>query len=364
MKHISLLSTLLLLMLTGCQINLFDNPITPVPSPNGRATGQFYVDGWRIDTVFRGTNYKSYVGQFVNEQVGYIASTNYADILKTTDRGRTWTTQPAPLVVGRAYPRDIEFIDENTGFISYQDTEGCPANCRQLYSLLTTTDGGKTWTIVQAKDQGVLMTIHFTSATNGVATATEGVSSSQFIPVLLRTTDGGKSWQKIPAVKPGGSGNALYFLNAQAGFLWNNQLRTVSATNDGGQTWQLVSSELPVDLSYKPFLFMDTQTGFAGGYSAFHQTKDGGRNWSTVWTGSTDLVGFVNAREGFAVRTVKQYFNDIPDSDREFRHTLDGGQTWKAYPQVHNLDVSPVQFVSERTGYSVQNNVVIRWSRL
>ena len=364
MKHIALLSTLLLLMLTGCQINLFDNPITPIPSPNGRATGRFYVDGWRIDTVFRGTNYKSYVGQFVNEQVGYIASTNYADILKTTDRGRTWTTQPAPLVIGRAYPRDIEFIDENTGFISYQDTEGCPANCRQLYSLLTTTDGGKTWTIVQAKDQGVLMTIHFTSATNGVATATEGVSSSQFIPVLLRTTDGGKSWQKIPAVKPGGSGNTLYFLNAQAGFLLNNQLRTVSATNDGGQTWQLVSSELPVDLSYKPLLFTDTQTGFAGGYSAFYQTKDGGRNWLTVWTGSTDLVGFVNAREGFAVRTVKQYFNDIPDSDREFRHTLDGGQTWKAYPQVHNLDVSPVQFVSERTGYSVQNNVVIRWSRL
>lgn len=363
MKRSLLLSTIVLLMLTGCQINVFDTSITPIPSSNNRATGRFQIDGWRIDTVFRGINYKSYISHFVNEQVGYIASTNYADILKTTDGGRTWKTQPTPLMIGRAYPRDIEFIDENIGFISYQDTEGCPANCRQLYSLLTTTNGGQTWTIVQAKDQGVLQSIHFTSATNGVATASEGVSSSQFIPVLLHTTDGGKSWQKDPGFALGGYSNTLYFLSSQVGYLTNNQSKTVSVTNDGGQTWQFVSSKLPTDVSYQPFLFTDTQTGYVAGSEKFYQTTDGARNWQTVWTGRSNLIGFVNTREGFAVRTVTDYPNDYLDADRELRHTLDGGKTWKAYPAVHNLDVSPVQFVSDRVGYGTRNNMVLKWSR-
>lgn len=363
MERTALLSMMVLLMLTGCQINLFDKSITPTPTSNGRATGTFLIDGWRIDTAYRGTNYKSYISQFVNEQVGYIASVNYADILKTTDGGLTWTTQPTPLVEGRAYPRDIEFIDENTGFISYHNTEGCPTNCRRLYSLLTTINGGKTWTVVQAKEQGTLQTIHFTSANNGVAVATEGVSSSQLSPVLLHTTDGGKSWQKDPGFAPDVYSNGLYFLNAQVGYLTNSQLKTVSVTSDGGQTWQFVSSALPADVSYQPFLFTDAQKGFVAGYNGLYRTTDGGRNWATVWTGSTNLIGFVNAREGFAVRTVTDYPNDVPDADRELRHTLDGGQTWKAYPQVYNLDVSPVQFVSDRVGYGTRGNMVLKWSR-
>ena len=361
MNYSTTLAILVVLLLTGCQINLFNRPISPIVSPNGRATGKFQVDGWQIDTVLRGPNYKSYLAHFVNEQVGYLVSTNYVDIQKTTDGGRTWTTQPSPLQTGRAYPRDIEFIDDKTGFISYQDTEGCPNGCRTRYSLLTTTNGGSTWTVVQAPEQGVLLSMHFTSATEGVATATEGASFTILSPILLRTTNGGKSWQKIPDILPAAYTYSLYFLDAQMGFIRNE--RQLFRTTDGGRTWALVTTALPTNVTYQPFQFITNQTGYVTSYDGFSQTTDGGKTWLNLWTGSTDLVGFVTPSEGFSIRTVKYYPNDIPDSDRELRHTLNGGKTWKAYPLVHNLSVASVQFVSERVGYAVQNNMVLRWIR-
>lgn len=352
-----LLTLALITLLIGCT---FDGPFQA-----GQKQGQrsFQPVGWQIDTVFRGESYKSYEFSFVDEQIGYIVSNNYGDIWKTVDGGRTWKPQSsiAGDRPGEFYPKAITFLNENVGFISLQDTRRCPNDCQTRYSLLTTKDGGKTWGLVQTESKGVLQQIHFSSPTEGVATATEGLVTGSSQLVLLRTTNGGQSWQSVAGIPVGSSVSELYFVDRLTGFVRGRD-RQFYGTLDGGQTWTFIANQLPNQL-YSPYQFVDQKIGFMPAYDGFYQTTDGGQTWKQAWSGRTTLVGFVTKQEGFAIRTIKAYPNDIPDEDRELLRTTDGGTSWQAYPPVHNLEIPFVQFVSERTGFFTKGSLILRVSR-
>ncbi len=329
-----------------------------------RATGKVKFEGWRLDTVFKAEPYKSWQAEFVNEQVGYLVSENYGDVHKTTDGGRSWRKLNNGLLPpGLGIYHDVDFLDEKTGFVAFSDQWGCAVNCRNRASLFATSDGGETWNLIQSDQQKTLWQIHFTSPTEGVAFAATlfktSANASESLRELLYTTDGGKSWQKIEGVLPGRSIRQMEFLNRRVGHLQGDG-RTFYRTLDGGKTWET----FPDAIASWHYQFVTPDKGFATTIDGFYETQNGGRTWQKRFDGRSELVGFASEQEGFSVRTIKSYPNDIPDFDAEILRTTDSGATWTRGEPIHNFEVyRPYRFPSARVGYTTVGSLVLKLSK-
>jgi photosystem II stability/assembly factor-like uncharacterized protein len=85
---------------------------------------------------------------FINEDTGWVCGGgDFLYIAKTTDGGATWETQLEDPVLEYQRLTDIEFLNELKGFA-----------CTGDRTFLATTDGGETWEyIATAQDPGVLI---------------------------------------------------------------------------------------------------------------------------------------------------------------------------------------------------------------
>lgn len=113
---------------------------------------------------------------FTNDSVGYAV---YSGVLKTTDRGNTWII----LDTLTGYdPTSLVFLNSDTGYITTKD----PA-------ILKTVDGGFNWTninIPASTSAYQLFSIYFTSQNNGFAVG--GMNNTK--GTILSTKDGGNTW--------------------------------------------------------------------------------------------------------------------------------------------------------------------------
>jgi len=154
-----------------------------------------------------------------NGSIGY--AVDYDRILKTTDKGLTWTvsrTDPA------SHFDDLEYIDDNTLF---------------------------------------------------------AFSTQYETPKLLRTTNGGASWQQITV--PAGQLRYASFISADKG--WVNVMNDAPAklyyTTNGGASWQQIS-DMPVISNLEKMRFLNDSTGFATAGFEIYKTTDAGKVWEPL----------------------------------------------------------------------------------
>ncbi|HMH20510.1 MAG TPA: hypothetical protein VK563_01985 [Puia sp.] len=114
------------------------------------------------------------------------ASGSNGSVGRSLDNGRTWEWVPVPGYEKRDF-RDIEAFDEKTAVIM---AIAEPAD------ILKTTDGGKTWKLVyENKTPGMFLdAMEFWDSNNGIVVG-DPVNGKFFVS---RTVDGGDSWQDIP----------------------------------------------------------------------------------------------------------------------------------------------------------------------
>jgi photosystem II stability/assembly factor-like uncharacterized protein len=118
--------------------------------------------------------------EFSDRQTGWAGG---AAVMKTTDGGRTWTTQLETATV-----REF-FIQDEMNVIGVGKS-----------SIIMTSDGGATWIEVSPDDERIvdLRAVHFVDSSNGwiAGTGREEVIEDRTISntVLLSTTDGGATW--------------------------------------------------------------------------------------------------------------------------------------------------------------------------
>ena len=171
---------------------------------------------WQIKHLTPDGNLLLSIG-FVNEKFGYAAGTNGL-ILTSEDGGETWTAQSGP--------------DKTVLQISYSDSQH--GLIRTPDALQFTVNGGKTWSQVTAADTNVLKTFPYTFSLVAVDSDHMAVmlkqGAAQYEPqAFLVTTDGGKSWKVVNIASV-----TLYSFLAVRGKYWTVGTEVVGKDKPGG----------------------------------------------------------------------------------------------------------------------------------
>ncbi|MEM8600153.1 MAG: FlgD immunoglobulin-like domain containing protein [Bacteroidota bacterium] len=152
-----------------------------------------------------------------------------AHIIKTTDGGRTWTSQAMDDYAGSLI--DVYFWDEQRG-IAVGGSKGLELDGRAV--VLLTEDGGATWSVRHTSSEigEWSWKISFPTPTTGYVSVEQ--YSGGFPAKVLKTTDAGLTWTEL-AIPNSSHLQAIGFLTEDIG--WASGRGTTSLTTDGGQTW-------------------------------------------------------------------------------------------------------------------------------
>lgn len=314
MKRILLLFSLLSSLLQAQQYNW-----TTFSYPPGNGNG-------RYDDVF-----------FLNENLGWAARGGNGAVFKTTDGGSSWVQQTVSSVPNEYY-RNIEFLNENVGFLGtlnsnfYKTTDGgnswqrinnispypqgiCGLDCvgaSTVYGcgawfypayIIKSTDSGNTWQYIDMSAYATaLVEITFINENTGFAAGSDDTGA-----IILKTTDGGVSWTKI------------YNSNIPFEYVWKMQIfdnnkifcsieaespntgRLLKSLN-GGFTWE--TKNFP-DTYVQAVGFTSATHGWMGGHNTgFYETFDGGDTWTNTGVGgSLNRIFLVNNNVAYAAGT-------------------------------------------------------------
>ena len=230
-----------------------------------------YVSDKNVCTTIRSIH-------FLNENIGYTTQRNRI-VSKTTDGGATWKQIMPDTSVNGYTNWDVQFIDENSGFVVGEN-----GNAGAFYK---TENGGESWSLNRTSFGTLLKALCFFDKNNGVVVG-EG-------SVVSYTSNGGTDWTAATLNNmPSGKYDfeKVEFINNSFGIAAGEQL---IKTVDGGKTWEYV----PVtDLSkkIKGIAIVNELIWYLAGDKYLLVTEDGGATWRDV----VDL-NIVTARQTYDV---------------------------------------------------------------
>lgn len=244
--------------------------------------------------------------KFADAQNGWVAGEGY-NFLKTTNGGNTWTvTNPTYYV---DYVNDMAVLSPNKVIIvagSANNTES---------KVITTTNGGSTFTEQIISPNNALTAVSFPSATTGYIVGNNGVA--------FKTTNGGASYTPITT---GITNNhtEVFFVTDQLGYVVG-EFGDIRKTINSGSTWtQLNISGMGTT---KQIYFTDILNGYTVNENgAVFRTTDGGTTFTPA--GQTCLqtpfdMQFINDSTGFVVGSFVNASCDVS-------YTTNFGQTWNS----------------------------------
>ena len=190
---------------------------------------------------------------FTNTKVGWAAGSLSEDgkILKTTDGGKTWSSQNINV---KNWLNSIYFIDANTGW-----TVG---NAGKIFK---TIDGGSNWELQYTDTTKFLRSVHFIDENIGWVVGQYGL--------ILKTTDGGINWM-VQNCETSELLRSVRFVDENSGWAVGTKGVILHTTNSG-ENWNLQASGTNKTL-YSVF-FVDDRTGWiVGSEGVILKTTSGG----------------------------------------------------------------------------------------
>jgi photosystem II stability/assembly factor-like uncharacterized protein len=311
---------------------LFSQTWQPLPSIVSNINNQ------RFDDVF-----------FLNENLGWAANGYYSGVYKTTDGGTNWILQTTGGILGSAhYFRNIEFLDENIGFLGTLN--------QKFYK---TTDGGTTWNLVT----NLTPNPNAICGLDCVGTSTIYGCGAYFTPAyIIKSTDSGNTWQYIDMSAYANALVEINFIDENIGFVSGNNATggIILKTTDGGITWtQLLSTGTNGDYVWKLQVLHSNNNVIFGSVEAVSpnpgrlaKSIDGGATWSFTNAPESEIqaVGFVNENHGW-----------MGGHTTGFYETLDGGVTWINSGIGNNLNriffIGNIAYASGTAIYKYTNNL-------
>jgi len=214
------------------------------------------------------------------------------------------------------------------------------------------------WSINRDKGTGDLISVFFTSSSEGWVAGDDGY--------LAFTGDGGRSWTR-KILNTAANINEIYFRNDEDGYLVAG--RKMFVTQDGGKSWRetLIIDPAEIKEGKPEFLsirFNSKEQGFIIGSvlneddevvdSLLLRTTDGGRNWSRLVLPEvrTELfhLDFDGKQEGWIVGDMGVILA-----------TTDNGNTWKKQDSGTEAGLYNVDFRDDKNGYVVgERGIILR----
>ncbi|CAM4318173.1 T9SS type A sorting domain-containing protein [Flavobacterium terrigena] len=322
-------AALLFLLISNFLSSQTWQPLTSIPS-NTVGGNQ------RFDDVF-----------FLNENLGWAANGGFAEVFKTTDGGATWTSQITWQLLGSYhYFRNIEFLDENIGFLGTLN--------QKFYK---TIDGGTTWSLVTNITPNPVAICGL----DCVGTSTVyGCGTYYGPPLIIKSTDSGNTWQYIDMSAYANALVDINFINENIGFVTGNNATggVVLKTIDGGTTWtQLLNTGTNGDFVWKLQVLSSNNNVLFGSVEAaspnigrLAKSIDGGLTWTLQNAPESEIqaVGFLDENHGW-----------MGGHTTGFYETIDGGASWTNTGVGSNLNriffIGNTAYASGRTIYKMSS---------
>ncbi len=268
--------------------------------------------------------------QFADNDHGWI-KIEYGNMLKTVDGGQNWTKLPALYEAGFSGASRFFMGDANLGVLAGNGF------------LARTVDGAATWQNTGNGLLAKLVDIQFVNNEKGFAIGADGL--------LLSTTNGGRNWT-IRRLSYGLYSNSIqvYFADELHGWIIGNE-NVMLRTNDGGVSWIQQSLPNGANNFYKIY-FVSPLVGWAvGSYPGkVYKTADGGVSWTLQNTPANDGVWqslfFVDANQGWVI-----------GGNGSIIATSNGGATWTAQNSGVNKYLTSVYFTDSTNGWIVSPNL-------
>lgn len=257
---------------------------------------------WMLQLNKPGTYFRC-IG-FIDAQRGFagnIGTEYYPNVTDTTplyetrDGGDTWsavTNISGPAVKGLCaiYIQKVPFI--NAGVLDHKVHVYAAGRVGGPAFLMKSTDGGDSWvTSDLGTSTAMILDILFFDEQNGLICGASDAAVDKSHARIITTSDGGKSWTtRYESQRPYEITWKTSFPTRKTGYVTIQSYdpdksvtqRVVAKTTDGGITWK----ELPLanDFSLREFGigFRDEQTGWIGGSTTGYETRDGGAHWKAV----------------------------------------------------------------------------------
>jgi photosystem II stability/assembly factor-like uncharacterized protein len=194
--------------------------------------------------------------------VGWNASGNFEEVIKTSDGGETWQVQhyfnpnTAPFQTLEDRLRDLWLFDSEK-----------VVTVGHLGRILKTVNGGTSWAVKTSGTTKNLEAVSFLNEMIGIATGDK---------IILTTNDGGETWtSKVMS----------YSITDVAYLQANNIVAATSfgqiiSSSDGGNSWReygFATGWAPLKIS-----FIDSQIGYVIGSGILLKTLDGGKNFEKL----------------------------------------------------------------------------------
>lgn len=242
-----------------------------------------------------------------------------------------------------AWLRDIKFFRNGTGWIVGGDG-----------FMLSSRDGGDTWTQERKFTNDMFRQIHFTDENVGWLLCERGQFARGNEPVsyIRKTTDGGKTWEKLEFADAGRervlrlvfapNGKAKAF--GEGGIFYELQ--------EDGKTWKRTQTAIHYLLNAGAYA--DENVGaIVGAGSTIMFTEDGGFTWTKAsLLGNTDTrfqsVYFQGRKGAWAVGTNGRIF-----------YSNGGARLWREQPSGTKVTLNDIQFMDDNRGWIAGDNGII-----
>ncbi|MEZ5343950.1 MAG: YCF48-related protein [Pyrinomonadaceae bacterium] len=229
---------------------------------------------------------------FSDADTGWIAGSK-GTLLSTTDGGKTWIKKSG---VTQDLIRQVIFTDSKNGWLLCERDIYSLGNAGASY-LLKTEDGGKTWSRIDFKTSQRQRVTKLFFSKNGFGLAVGETGA------LFGLEDDNRSWKKLTPP-------SSYLMSGGA---FTNDLRgtivggggTILFTDDAGITWNRASVAGRKTSKFNSVFFNDEKVGWAvGSGGMIAQTVNSGKLWRQQRTGTSEKLNdvfFLNSAEGWAI---------------------------------------------------------------
>ncbi len=219
---------------------------------------------------------------FVTPTVAYAVGDG-ARLLRSTDGGASWAARPLALPAGSATPSLLH--------IACSDPSTCLISTRDATTLVRTTDGGGTGTLVTPSSRK-LFAVAFATASRAVAVGDGGAT--------VLSDDGGSTFPTaVSSSLPAGLAFLRRGASVRQAYAGGDRGRLAS-TGDGGGTWTAL--QVPTTAPLTDVAFPSAQIGFAldaGG--TLRRTVNGGTSWGILDKGTNVVPSAVLASSPLVV---------------------------------------------------------------